>query len=520
MEMTMEMERATEHQRRVAEEHWLRLQSVPTTTLGLKVAAAEVILRPAGKLCEAVVTWERAYGSTILARGPFEKVIDRVREVSRDGLDVPPVYEGGLDRLNIVDFYDDTTRAIVPQGEIRFKPFLDKSIAMLVSADQSVRFCHLGTYEILTGLAETHTTEWVLYPRVVVFFWGKYREFKASNITGELAMSRLDAHTKLVLVPDSLGPSGACVKLELMSDDDEVELLAVLPILRKHPEPVLWSDGSVRHPGIGGARRPQAPRQTARARTTTVRSTPVKSMPRKVAPPRAPETPMEPAVQEMLGRYLEEVREAAGPGKSMRAEISPLQRCAEKGVRIRGRGAPLRRGLEEASEFTFRGGTRTFQNFVKGLVDDGILARLCEDGREREFVFDELFDPDSETVERLYRRYGITRGRSTSAPAEAPEGAEAEPDIPAEDEVVAPGGSESSSAAANPTKKAVAEEPGVQPGEGGPRPGVAPSPQAPSAPPTPRRDPRVQPRPMFYKPSIAWGGPDDDGDSGGGSGSA
>ncbi len=90
---------------------------------------------------------------------------------------------------------------------------------------------------------------------------------------------------------------------------------------------------------------------------------------------------MEPEVQELLGRYLEEVREAAGPGKSMRAEISPLQRCAEKGVRIRGRGAPLRREFEAASEFTFRGGTRTFQNFVKGLVDDGILARPCEDGR-------------------------------------------------------------------------------------------------------------------------------------------
>ena len=512
------MEMVAERQRRVADDHVFRHKSNPTLAYTVDIPGGTIIVRPTGKFCEAILTWEHEYGATVLVRGTYATVSARVTEVLLDGPDVPPVHEAGFERLNVFEFADDRSmRATVPRGELRFKPFLDKSIAMLVSADRSLRLCQLGKYETLASLAETYAEEWAASPRLVVFFRGKYREFRASNIAGELGMHRIDERTRLVLVPHSLHPSGesGSVALELMSGDD-VELLAVVAILGKHQELLLWSDGSASHPGIGGARRPQEPRQT-KVQTKTLERTP-----RKVPSPRAPEAPMEPKVQELLGRYMEEVHEAGGPGKSMRAEISPLQRCAEKGVRIRGRGAPLRRGLEAASGCTFHGGTRTFQHFVKGLVDDGILARLCEDGRAREFVFDELFDPDSETVERLFERYGITRGGSASAPAEEEPSTpmEGEPSATAKGEPGTPAGDEPRAAATGPTAGAGADAADAQPGFGESGPSAAPSPQASSPPPHPRRDSRVEPRPLFYEPMFTWKAPRDDGDSGGGSGAA
>jgi hypothetical protein len=515
----MQVERVTEEQRRVTDDHMLRHKSNPRRAYLVDIPGGTIFVQPTGKFCEAILSWEHEYGATVLARGTYATVNARITDVLLDGPDVPPVHEVGFERLNLVEFADDrSTRATVPRGELRFKPFLDKSIAMLVSADRSLRLCQLGEYETLASLAETYTEEWAASPRLVVFFRGKLREFRASNIAGELGMHRIDERTRLVLVPHSLDPSGesGSVALELMSGDD-VELLAIVPILGKHQDLVLWSDGSVRPNGRGRAWRPQVSRQAAKVQTKTVERRPHKLDPS----PLPPEAAMLPGVQELLGRYLEEVREAAGPGKSMRAELSPLQRCAEKGVRIRGRGAALRQGFEAAGEFTFRGGTRTFQNFVKGLVDDGILARPCEDGRAREFVFDELFDPDSETVARLFERYGITRGGNASAPAED------EPSTPVEGEPSATAGGEPgapvdepSAAVTGPTAGRVADVVNAHPGVGGPGPSAAPSPQAPSAPPPPRRDPRIEPRPLFYKPMFTWKEPDDDGDSGGGSGSA
>ena len=525
----MQVERVKEQQRRVTDDHMLRHKSKPRLTYLVDIPGGTIVVQPTGKFCEAILHWEHEYGSTVLARGTYATVNARITDVLLDGPDVPPVHEGGIERLNLVEFADDrSTRATVPRGELRFKPFLGTSIAMLVSADRSLRLCQLGRYETLASLAETYTEEWAASPRLVIFFRGKYREFRASNLAGELGMHRIDERTRLVVVPHSLNPSGesGSVALELMSGD-EVELLAVVPILGRCQDLVLWSDGS---DNLGAAQRPQMSRQTVKVQAKTVGRTPRKADPS----PRTPEAPMEPEVQELLGRYLDEVHEAGGPGKSMRAEISPLQRCAEKGVRIRGRGIPLRQGLEAASEFTFRGGTRTFQHFVKGLVEDGILARPCEDGRAREFVFDELFDPNSETVERLFERYGITRRGGASAPAGEPSACtEEEPSASVVDDPTTSRGNEPSPAATTGAGTGAVDEDvaGVGPGDAGevaaqssvdePGANAAPSPRAPNAPPV--RDPRVEPRHLFFQPAYPWrgfNGSSDDGDSGGGAGAA
>lgn len=359
---------------------------------------------PVDKVFEARFYFAHKYGYAVLSRGSYVAVNARVNEVLIDGVDVPPLYQGDSGVLNFTPFESDNSwRSPLPCGEVRIKEFLGKRIGVVVTPDRSLRLADLGEGEQLAAFAEFMAESWAARPRLLVRFRGEDRVVRVSNVEGEMGMCRVDEHTKLALVPHSLGAhiEDARMALELVRFDD-ITQLAVLPVFHEGQRDILlWSDEALEIPtGAYATRGSQRPIATS------------------VSPPVQPHGPLRPEIRQLVVRYLAELGAASGSARTLRRESAALLRCAESGVRLSGCGSSLRHGLESVGAFTITDGERSFQNFVKMLADDGILARDRPDGRGRDFVFDELHDLNTTAVQRLCARYGVTLPVGGTSPAQ------------------------------------------------------------------------------------------------------
>lgn len=490
--------------RRACEDRLRRLRFGPRLGYEIEVLDGRIQVCAVDKTFEARFHFAHDYGHAVLSRGSYLSVSARVSEVLIDGIDIPPVYHAGDTMLNFVRFESDKSwRAPLPCGEIRFKEFLDTLISVVVKPDRSLRLAALGDDDLLGAFAETMAEEWAAMPRLLVRYGGEDLEVRVSNIDGELGMCRINEYTKLALVPHSLGarPEDARMMLELIRGD-EVKQLAVLPVFYGgRRDVVIWSDEA---PHV--ARAPQWPRAATGAASP-------------MAAPVQPNGPLRPEVRELVVRYLGELSAAGGEAKALRQESPALLRCAENGVRVSGRGSPLRRGLERAGEFTISGGTRTFQYFIKKLVDDGVLARDCPDMRARALVFDELHDLNSIAVTRLCERYSVTlptkgEGSAGKASEEIPREV-GQPQAPAPFSAADEGNDEDEDDD-NPDEgddEAPVSGTSDQGGDVSSRPAAARSA-------VPPRDPRIAPRFLYLDPEHVWSPGGDDSDDGGSSGEA
>lgn len=340
------------------------------------------VRRTASGLFRARAIWDHGHGERELTtEGPYAKIHAKIGQILKDGPTVGPAYDGSRGVRFVTFESDGSSRAAVPEGEVRIKPFLGQHVILFVPDGGFRALSVAQDPELLVRAGLDSGADWSSGPRAAVRFAGKHRELRVSNLAHELAFHRLDDDTILSLVPHSLPEDGrpAMVALRLVCGD-EVRHLAIFPALTE--DAVIWSDEQV--PSGGSA----APRATMGSRT------PATQFPGSGF--------VTEEVRELLVRYLHEHAAGDGPAQDLRQEISPLMLAIERGVEVRGWGQGLRRMLERAGDFRIDGHKRTFNHWVKALKKDGILARPLGDSRKVEFTFHEFSSLNSPAVARLY----------------------------------------------------------------------------------------------------------------------
>lgn len=106
--------------------------------------------------------------------------------------------------------------------------------------------------------------------------------------------------------------------------------------------------------------------------------------------------PLDPAIKKAFMDRVKTIAAAGGAGKTVRRGcISLLERCADKGIRVCGRGDKLWSSAEKAAGVKLPGGDRTRRYAAATLRESGIL---CSDGEQDVFPVDDLRDPNSEYV--------------------------------------------------------------------------------------------------------------------------
>lgn len=340
------------------------------------------VRRTASGLFRARVIWDHGHGERELTtEGPYAKIHAKIGQILKDGPAVGPTYDASRGVRFVTFESDGSSRAAVPEGEVRIKPFLGQHVILFVPDGGFRALSVAEDPELLVRAGLDSGADWSSGPRAAVYFAGRHRELRVSNLAHELAFHRLDDDTILSLVPHSLPEDGrpAMVALRLVRGDD-VQHLAILPALSE--DVVIWSDEQVASSG------PSVPRSNAAFRPPTTQF---------VGAGFATEE-----VRELLVRYLHECAAADGPAQDLRQEISPLMLAIGRGVEVRGWGQTLRRALERAGDFRIDGHKRTFNHWVKALKTDGILARPLGDSRKVEFTFHEFSSLKSPAVARLY----------------------------------------------------------------------------------------------------------------------
>jgi hypothetical protein len=358
-------------------------------------------------LFRARVVWDHGHGERELTtEGPYTKIHAKIGQVLKDGPAFGPTYDASRGIRFVTFESDGSSRATVPEGEVRIKPFLGQFVIIFVPDGGFQALAVAEDPDLLMRAGTDYGADWSTGPRFAVRFAGKHRELRVSNLAHELAFHRLDDDSILSLVPHSLPEDDrpATVALRLVRGDD-VQHLAILPALSE--EVVIWSDEQTASPGSSA---PSAPPSLA-----TTRSAPAASATTLSSGGFASEE-----VRELVVRYLHHRASVPGPAHYLRQEISPLVLAIERGVDVRGWGHGLVRALERAGDFQLGWHMRTVNYWIKGFKDDGIIARPMAGSRTVEFPFGEFGNLNSIAVARLYAWAGLKRPSAGTLPLTRP----------------------------------------------------------------------------------------------------